>query len=64
MTDLRIMAGPFSFLARPESANAPRTCAQFEAMLPFRERLIHVRWSGEACWIPLGSPVLSSAVLI
>jgi hypothetical protein len=23
-------------------------------MLPFRERLIHVRWSGEACWIPLG----------
>ena len=23
-------------------------------MLPYRERLIHVRWSGEACWIPLG----------
>src|SRR5213082_1284093 len=20
-----------------------------------RERLIHVRWSGEACWIPLGA---------
>jgi len=23
--------------------------------LPYPERLIHVRWSGEACWIPLGS---------
>ena len=23
-------------------------------MLPYRERLIHVRWSGGACWIPLG----------
>ena len=23
-------------------------------MLPYRERLTHVRWSGEACWIPLG----------
>jgi len=23
-------------------------------MLPYRERLIHARWSGEACWIPLG----------
>jgi Protein of unknown function (DUF3830) len=24
-------------------------------MLPYREHLIHVRWSGEACWIPLGT---------
>ncbi len=23
-------------------------------MLPYRERIIHVRWSGEGCWIPLG----------
>lgn len=23
-------------------------------MLPYREHLIHVRWSGEGCWIPLG----------
>ena len=23
-------------------------------MLPYSERIIHVRWSGEACWIPLG----------
>jgi hypothetical protein len=55
MTDLRITAGPFIFLARFERAAAPETCARFEAVLPYRDRLIHVRWSGEACWIPLGT---------
>ena len=55
MTDLRLTAGPFAFLARLERAAAPRTCERFAAMLPYRERIIHVRWSGEACWIPLGS---------
>ncbi len=54
MSDVRITAGPFAFLARFESALAPRTCERFAAMLPYRERIIHVRWSGEACWIPLG----------
>jgi Protein of unknown function (DUF3830) len=54
MTDIRITAGPFTFAARLESAAAPRTCAWFTGMLPYRERIIHVRWSGEACWIPLG----------
>jgi hypothetical protein len=23
-------------------------------MLPYRQKIIHVRWSGEGCWIPLG----------
>ena len=55
MTDIAIRAGPFAFTARFERAAAPETCARFEALLPHRERLIHVRWSGEACWIPLGS---------
>jgi hypothetical protein len=55
MSDIRITAGTFSFLARWERTAAPRTCEQFEAMLPYRERIIHVRWSGEACWIPLGA---------
>src|SRR5439155_24819892 len=43
------------FLARLERAAAPLTCERFLALLPYRERLIHVRWSGEACWIPLGN---------
>jgi Protein of unknown function (DUF3830) len=54
MADIRITAGPFTFAARWEWQAAPRTCAKFESLLPFRQRLIHVRWSGEACWIPLG----------
>jgi Protein of unknown function (DUF3830) len=55
MPEIRIKAGPFAFLARLEREAAPRTCAAFGAMLPYRARLIHVRWSGEACWIPLGA---------
>jgi hypothetical protein len=56
MTDLvRITAGPYSFGARFERAAAPATSARFAALLPYRERIIHVRWSGEACWIPLGT---------
>ncbi|MBV8779469.1 MAG: DUF3830 family protein [Alphaproteobacteria bacterium] len=54
MSDVRITAGPFVFAARFERGFAPRTCAWFERALPYRERVIHVRWSGEACWIPLG----------
>ena len=53
MTDLRIIAGGVALAARFEPA-APRTAAAFRALLPYRQRLIHVRWSGEACWIPLG----------
>ena len=55
MIDIAIKAGPFAFSAHFERDAAPATCARFEALLPYRERLIHVRWSGEACWIPLGS---------
>ncbi len=54
MDTIRITAGPYSFTARFEEANAPQTCASFRALLPYRQRIIHVRWSGEACWIPLG----------
>jgi hypothetical protein len=54
MSLLRITAGPYSFTARFEDADAPRTCARFRTLLPYRQRIIHVRWSGEACWIPLG----------
>lgn len=54
MTLLRITAGPYSFTARFQDADAPRTCAKFRTLLPYRQRIIHVRWSGEACWIPLG----------
>lgn len=54
MTTLRIKAGPYTFEAKLEEDLAPRTCAKFKSMLPFTSKIIHVRWSGEGCWIPLG----------
>ena len=54
MSTLRITAGPFTFVARMEEQDAPKTCAAFRDLLPYRQKLIHARWSGEACWIPLG----------
>ena len=51
---LTITAGPFVFTARMEQAAAPNTCAAFSGLLPFRNKIIHVRWSGEAVWVPLG----------
>ena len=54
MSDLRITAGPFKFDARFETTLAPKTCAIFKRLLPYEQRVIHVRWSGEAVWIPLG----------
>jgi len=54
MTTLQIKAGPFQFEARLEQKLAPNTCAKFLSLLPYRQKIIHVRWSGEGCWIPLG----------
>jgi Protein of unknown function (DUF3830) len=54
MKMLRISVGPMQFTARMEEAEAPKTCAAFAELLPYRQKIIHARWSGEACWIPLG----------
>lgn len=54
MTALKITAGPYSFDARMEHDNAPQTCAAFIKRLNFTSKIVHVRWSGEGVWIPLG----------
>ncbi|HRY23594.1 MAG TPA: DUF3830 family protein, partial [Geminicoccaceae bacterium] len=54
MTKLVVEAGPFTFDARFEEAAAPRTCAAFKQAMPFEGQIVHVRWSGEGVWIPLG----------
>jgi len=54
MTHLRVSVGSYTFTARLEEAAAPLTCAAFRQLLPYRQKLIHARWSGESCWIPLG----------
>jgi len=51
---VRIGVGRLVFGARLEEGAAPRTCAAFRRLLPYRQKIIHARWSGEACWIPLG----------
>ena len=55
MSRVRISVGRLVFEARLEEAAAPRSCAAFRRLLPYRQKLIQARWSGEACWIPLGS---------
>ena len=53
MSDVTIAAGPFTLTAKFE-ATAPLTCAAFRRILPLKANLLHVRWSGEALWVPLG----------
>ena len=54
MDTLRITAGRFSFVARLEREAAPQTCDAFTKLLPFKQKLIQARWSGESAWVPLG----------
>jgi hypothetical protein len=50
---IRMTAGGYTFIAETHP-DAPLTVAAFEKLLPYKQKLIHVRWSGEGCWIPLG----------
>lgn len=52
--NLKITAGPFVFDAVLETEKAPQTCKAFIERLPFEGQIVHVRWSGEGVWIPLG----------
>ena len=54
MKKILVEAGPFRFVGQLEEQKAPRTCQRFLELLPFRNKVIHSRWSGEAVWIPLG----------
>ncbi|GJL83475.1 MAG: hypothetical protein DHS20C01_31090 [marine bacterium B5-7] len=42
-----------------EETRSPQTCELFRTMMPFEGEIIHVRWSGEAVWIPLGDKEFS-----
>jgi len=57
MSDVVITAGPFVFTGRYEAA-APLTVAAFKRVLPMKANLLHVRWSGESLWAPLGDLAL------
>ena len=51
---LEVTVGGFEFGARFEEDAAPETVAAFRGMLPLDSKIIHVRWSGEGGWIPMG----------
>ena len=54
MTALKVTIADMVFDAHFETLKAPLTCAAFSKHLPFESKVVHVRWSGEAVWIPLG----------
>jgi hypothetical protein len=53
MNVIDIQAAGFHFQAVLNPL-APKTCKAFMRLMPYTQKLIHVRWSGEAVWIPLG----------
>ena len=54
MNDLVVNAGGYTFNARFEMEAAQKTVAAFRSRLPYTGQIVHVRWSGEGVWIPLG----------
>jgi hypothetical protein len=51
---MKIIIADHAFEARLETEKSPQTCAAFERVMPFESQVVHVRWSGEGVWIPLG----------
>ncbi|AWE43291.1 MULTISPECIES: DUF3830 family protein [unclassified Actinobaculum] len=52
---LEITAGGFTFIAEYQEEEGPKTVKAFrEKLMPLTSRMIHVRWSGQAGWIPFG----------
>lgn len=53
MTRIKITSGKFTFIGKLEEEQCPKTCAWFLNLLPYRETMIHVSWSGQASFIRL-----------
>ena len=49
-----VKTGGFTFRGHFELEAAPKTCAAFLKHMPFKSQIMHVRWSGEGMWAPLG----------
>ncbi len=49
-----VIAGGHEFHGHFELEAAPKTCAAFLRHMPFKSKILHVRWSGEGVWAPLG----------
>jgi hypothetical protein len=53
MPRIRITVANTTFIAET-NPEAPQTVAAFMKLLPYRQQVIHVKWSGEGMWVPLG----------
>jgi hypothetical protein len=51
---LHIDVADLTFTARLHEDDAPETVAAVRRLLPLESQLVHVRWSGEGGWIPMG----------
>ena len=51
---MKVVIDNHVFEARLEEQLSPATCASFVQRMPFNSKVVHVRWSGEGMWIPLG----------
>ena len=51
---MKITIDDHDFDAVFETGKSPATCIAFQRSMPFESRIVHVRWSGEGVWIPLG----------
>jgi hypothetical protein len=55
---MRLTVGDIVLWGALEEERAPATCAAFRTLLPLSATLLHVRWSGESTWVPLGDLAL------
>jgi hypothetical protein len=51
---MKIEIDGYEFDAVFEAKKSPGTCDAFRKAMPFSGEIVHVRWSGEGVWIPLG----------
>lgn len=55
MENVIVTASDFRFTGHFETTAAPKTVAAFKQHLPYISQIVHVRWSGEGVWVPLGT---------
>jgi hypothetical protein len=53
MDQIKMTVNDMVFVAQTHP-DAPKTVEAFKKLLPYTQQLIHVRWSGEGVWVPLG----------
>ena len=55
MKKIKLTSGKYTFIARLEETKSPETCKWLLSKLPWDIEMIHVSWSGSACFARLGA---------